>query len=109
MLSFYAQHMVNTPGMKPPHLVSANDQRSAAAARKHVARARKALTVLSKYTPRMQHRYTHRLHIEALAVRVNHPRASLAELAALKGQTKNAYWGALRRAFVYADRLKNAR
>lgn len=91
------------------HLLAANDRRSVAGAREQVAKARRALTVLNSHTPRLSDRYRHKQYYGVLVQRIDHPRHTLAELADSAGLTKDAYWGLLRRAFVYADRLKDAR
>lgn len=89
----------------PIQFVDANGRRTADAARVQCKRAASAIRVLKRH--RTDH-YLHNRYLEVLGARVMYPQSSLAEIAALNGETKDRYWSALRRAFAYADRLNGS-
>lgn len=88
---------------------AANRARSEHAALYKVEEARKALRTMRKFDG---HPITRKwpgafnTYYETLVPRVSCPRASLAEIAAKLGLTKDAYSARLRRALAYAQRLE---
>ena len=91
-------------------LARSNQLRSLAAAEKTVAKARAAIPLVLSQTPTTPHATQAReRYLAALVVRVDNPTASIAELAAIEGLTKNAYWSELRRALLCANRIRLAK
>ncbi|WP_157185985.1 hypothetical protein [Mycobacterium canetti] len=86
-------------------LVAANRRRRDIAARRNVMRARSAIRAFHQYADHPTWGWYYRAYAEALAERVNYPGASLAEIAAELGVTKDAYAARLRRAFEHARQL----
>lgn len=88
-----------------PLLHGSNQLRSLAGSARQVARAEPALIVLHRAN--LAHPSPVRRRYEsALRLRLLHPEASLAELAALAGMSKHRYWRTLARALAVADKLE---
>lgn len=86
-----------------------NRARTEHAAQHKVPAARKALRVLHKYeghpaTKKWPGR--HRNYLRALQARIDHPHASLTEIADRLGVNKDVYSSQLRRALAYAQTLE---
>lgn len=97
--------------MKKPHeqLAASNWQRVKSASERDVIRARSAIQAIQAIPVkemtleevRLRQRY-----LQVLRERVQHPQAALRQLAHRCGVTKDVYGARLKRAFAFADRMK---
>ena len=88
-----------------PLLHESNQLRSLAGAKRQVARAEHALTVIHR-ADLADPSPVRRRYEKALRLRLLHPEASLLELATLAGMSKHRFWRTLARALDCADRLE---
>ncbi|MCX8559806.1 hypothetical protein OS122_02690 [Mycolicibacterium mucogenicum] len=95
--------------MNHPELHEANQARTRAAAARTVAQACAAMDIIDCHEPaNNRDQDAVFIHWHALKARHDNPDASLAEIAAILGITKDTYSARLRRALQYAAKLQAA-